>query len=57
MNSWPRKYIADHEGNLRYDHIGEGSYQETEKIIQQLLAERSVAMGYNFAGLISLFTS
>ncbi|HJJ21434.1 MAG: redoxin domain-containing protein [Crenarchaeota archaeon] len=44
-NYWPRKYIADHEGNLRYDHIGEGSYQETEKIIQQLLAERSVAMG------------
>jgi thiol-disulfide isomerase/thioredoxin len=43
-NYWPRKYIADHEGNLRYDHIGEGSYQETEKIIQQLLDERSVAL-------------
>ena len=44
-NYWPRKYIADHEGNIRYDHIGEGSYQETEKIIQQLLNERSMAMG------------
>jgi thiol-disulfide isomerase/thioredoxin len=43
-NYWPRKYIADHEGNLRYDHIGEGSYQETEKIIQQLLNERALAM-------------
>ena len=43
-NYWPRKYIADHEGNLRYDHIGEGSYQETEKIIQQLLDERSIAL-------------
>lgn len=43
-NYWPRKYIADHEGNLRYDHIGEGSYQETEKIIQQLLDERSTAL-------------
>jgi thiol-disulfide isomerase/thioredoxin len=43
-NYWPRKYIADHEGNLRYDHIGEGGYQETEKIIQQLLDERAVAM-------------
>ncbi|MBC8516480.1 MAG: redoxin domain-containing protein [Nitrosopumilus sp.] len=42
---WPRKYIADHEGFLRYDHIGEGSYQETEKIIQQLLEERSIALG------------
>ena len=38
---WPRKYIADHEGYIRYDHIGEGGYQETEKIIQQLLHERS----------------
>ena len=42
---WPRKYIADHEGFLRYDHIGEGSYQETEKIIQQLLEERSIVLG------------
>ena len=43
-NYWPRKYIADHEGILRYDHIGEGSYQETEKIIQQLLNERALSM-------------
>jgi thiol-disulfide isomerase/thioredoxin len=43
-NYWPRKYIADHKGNLRYDHIGEGGYQETEKIIQQLLDERAIAM-------------
>ncbi len=42
---WPRKYIADHEGYLRYDHIGEGAYQETEKIIQQLLEERSLSLG------------
>ena len=44
-NYWPRKYIADHTGNLRYDHIGEGAYQETEKIIQQLLDERAQALG------------
>ena len=44
-NYWPRKYIADHEGNLRYDHIGEGAYEETEKIIQQLLDERAQSMG------------
>ncbi|MBS1268881.1 MAG: Thiol-disulfide oxidoreductase ResA [Nitrosopumilus sp.] len=42
---WPRKYIADHEGYIRYDHIGEGGYKETEKIIQQLLDERSTALG------------
>ena len=44
-NYWPRKYIADSEGYIRYDHIGEGGYQETEKIIQQLLKERSDLMG------------
>ncbi len=42
---WPRKYIADHEGYLRYDHIGEGGYQETEKVIQKLLEERSTDLG------------
>lgn len=42
---WPRKYIADHEGYIRYDHIGEGGYQETEKIIQQLLDERAASLG------------
>ena len=44
-NYWPRKYIADHEGYIRYDHIGEGNYKETEKIIQQLLEERSTSLG------------
>ena len=42
---WPRKYIADHEGYIRYDHIGEGGYKETEKIIQQILQERSKSLG------------
>ena len=51
---WPRKYIADHEGFLRYDHIGEGAYQETEKIIQQLLEERSLSLGVQMASAESL---
>ena len=42
---WPRKYIADHEGYIRYDHIGEGSYKETEEVIQKLLNERSELFG------------
>jgi len=42
---WPRKYITDHEGYIRYDHIGEGAYQKTEEIIQQLLQERSLSLG------------
>jgi thiol-disulfide isomerase/thioredoxin len=44
-NYWPRKYIADDEGYIRYDHIGEGEYAETEKIIQDLLNERASRLG------------
>jgi thiol-disulfide isomerase/thioredoxin len=36
---WPRKYLIDGEGFIRYDHIGEGAYVETEMKIQELLAE------------------
>lgn len=34
---WPRKYLIDLGGNIVYDHIGEGAYDETEAAIQQLL--------------------
>jgi hypothetical protein len=36
---WPTLYLIDKEGNLRYIHIGEGAYRETEAAIQTLLAE------------------
>ena len=48
-NYWPRKYIADYEGYIRYDHIGEGGYQETEKVIQDLLKERAESLGVKAA--------
>ena len=34
---WPRKYLIDLEGNIVYDHIGEGNYDETENKIRELL--------------------
>ena len=46
---WPRKYIADHEGYIRYDHIGEGAYKETERVIQKLLEERAASLGVQMA--------
>ncbi len=46
---WPRKYIADHEGYIRYDHIGEGAYKETEGVIQKLLKERADSIGMQVA--------
>ncbi len=38
---WPRKYIIDIDGYVVYDHIGEGAYEKTEKVIQDLLKERA----------------
>jgi thiol-disulfide isomerase/thioredoxin len=42
---WPRKYLIDNEGYIRYDHIGEGGYAEIEKVIQSLLTERAAQTG------------
>lgn len=36
---WPTLYLIDKEGNIRYTHIGEGRYSETEAAIIALLAE------------------
>lgn len=44
---WPRKYLIDIDGYIVYDHIGEGSYAETERKIQELLAERRDRLGLN----------
>jgi cytochrome c biogenesis protein CcdA/thiol-disulfide isomerase/thioredoxin len=38
-NYWPAHYLIDGQGRIRGHHFGEGSYDETEKMIQQLLAE------------------
>ncbi|HET7479946.1 MAG TPA: redoxin domain-containing protein [Rubrobacteraceae bacterium] len=39
---WPTWYLIDADGFVRYKHIGEGAYDETEKKIQELLAERDL---------------
>ncbi|MBI4173830.1 MAG: thioredoxin family protein [Candidatus Aenigmarchaeota archaeon] len=44
---WPRKYLVDADGNMRYDHIGEGGYAETERAIQSLLAEAGAKVAAN----------
>lgn len=36
---WPAKYFIDKEGYVRYSHFGEGAYDESEKVIQELLKE------------------
>lgn len=42
---WPRKYIIDLDGNIVYDHIGEGGYEETERVIQKLLENNKSRLG------------
>lgn len=42
---WPRKYLIDPDGNIIYDHIGEGGYDETEQQIQSALARRQASLG------------
>lgn len=36
---WPTLYLIDKQGRIRYVHIGEGAYQETEQAILALLME------------------
>jgi thiol-disulfide isomerase/thioredoxin len=36
---WPSLYLIDKRGYIRYKHIGEGAYQDTEDAIKALLAE------------------
>ncbi|HEY4216241.1 MAG TPA: cytochrome c biogenesis protein DipZ [Gemmatimonadaceae bacterium] len=36
---WPAHFFIDAQGRIRAHHFGEGQYDESERIIQQLLAE------------------
>ena len=36
---WPALYLVDAKGRIRYHQFGEGEYERTERVIQQLLAD------------------
>jgi len=36
---WPAHYFIDAQGRIRHHHFGEGDYDGSERVIQQLLAE------------------
>lgn len=40
---WPAHYFIDAEGRVRHHHFGEGDYDGSERVIQQLLAEAGKA--------------
>ena len=46
-NYWPALYFADAQGRIRHHHFGEGEYQRSETIIQQLLIEAGFGAGHD----------
>jgi len=36
---WPAHYFIDAEGRIRHHHFGEGDYAQSERVLQELLAE------------------
>lgn len=36
---WPALYFIDTQGRIRHHHFGEGEYERSERVIQQLLSE------------------
>jgi hypothetical protein len=38
-NYWPALYFVDGMGRMRHHHFGEGAYEQSERVIQQLLHE------------------
>jgi thiol-disulfide isomerase/thioredoxin len=36
---WPALYFVDATGRIRHHHFGEGAYEESERVLQQLLRE------------------
>lgn len=36
---WPRIYLLDRSGHVRYDHVGEGHYDEIDAAVRALLSE------------------
>jgi cytochrome c biogenesis protein CcdA/thiol-disulfide isomerase/thioredoxin len=49
---WPADYFIDAQGRIRHHFFGEGDYAESEKVIQQLLAE--AGKGNLPAGVVSV---
>ncbi len=39
VDAWPTIFVLDKTGRIRWSHVGEGAYDQTEQIIQRLLAE------------------
>ncbi|HXA76750.1 MAG TPA: cytochrome c biogenesis protein DipZ [Candidatus Acidoferrales bacterium] len=52
---WPAHYFIDAQGTVRYHHFGEGEYDQSEQVIQQLLKERNANL--NVGGFVQVSAS
>jgi thiol-disulfide isomerase/thioredoxin len=43
VEAWPTIFLLDKQGRIRWMHVGEGDYDEAERVIQKLLAEKAAA--------------
>jgi len=51
-NYWPAFYFVDAQGRIRHHQFGEGSYEQSEMIIQRLLVQAgSVGIGHELASV------
>jgi thiol-disulfide isomerase/thioredoxin len=41
IHYWPTQYLIDQSGRIRYTHVGEGHYRQTESAIRSLLESPS----------------
>jgi cytochrome c biogenesis protein CcdA/thiol-disulfide isomerase/thioredoxin len=49
---WPAHYFIDANGTIRFHHFGEGNYDESEQVIQQLLKEKNANL--SVAGFVNV---
>lgn len=49
---WPAHYFIDANGYIRYHHFGEGEYDKSEGVIQQLLKEKNSNL--QLSGLVNV---
>ena len=43
VEAWPTIFLFDKQGRIRWTRVGEGNYDETDQLIQKLLAEKETS--------------
>lgn len=49
---WPAIYVVDAQGRIRHSHFGEGDEKQSERVIQDLLAETAGSRGASVGAVV-----